>query len=152
MNKVMRPGPARVRPRSGKRAAGFTLVEVVVAFVLLALVLTTGLEIFSSGLRRAGELEDRSRAILVAQSRLATAGLEQALADGTSQGDSEDGRFHWTMAVAQSPEGLPPPDQPQPGPGTFILYRVDVQVQWAGGDQKTRTYALSTLLLGQKPQ
>ena len=132
--------------------SGFTLVEIVVAFVLLALVLSTGFEIFSSGLRRAGELEDRSRAIVVAQSRIATAGLDQPLQEGAVEGDSEDGRFHWVMAMAPSTEGLPPPDQPQPAPGTFILYRIDVQVQWKGGDQKPRTYALSTLMIGQKAQ
>src|SRR3954469_14783236 len=100
-----------------RREAGFTLVEIVVAFVLLALVLSTGFEIFSSGLRRAGELEDQSRAIVIAQSRLAAAGLEQPLAEGTAQGESEDGRFHWIVTVSPSAEGQPPPDQPQPGPG-----------------------------------
>lgn len=133
-----------------RRAAGFTLIEIVVAFVLLALVLSTGFEIFSSGLRRAGELEDQSRAIVIAQSRLAATGLEQPLAEGTVQGDSEDGRFHWTVSVAPSGEGQPPPDQPQPGPGTFMLFHVAVRVDWQGGDQRPHTYSLATLGIGQR--
>ena len=47
-----RPGPAR-------RQLGFTLVEIVVAFVLLSAVLVTAFEIFSQGLRRASDLDDR---------------------------------------------------------------------------------------------
>ena len=73
MNKVMRPSPARGRARSGKRAAGFTLVEVVVAFVLLALVLTTGLEIFSSGLRRMSR-KSRPMPMQIAESATLNAG------------------------------------------------------------------------------
>ena len=130
---------------------GFTLIEIVVAFVLLALVMSTGFEIFSSGLRRAGDLEDQSRAVLIAQSRLASVEMEAPLAEGTTQGDSEDGRFHWTVAVSPSNEGQPPPDQPQPGPGTFMLFRLDVRVEWQGVDQRAHAYQLATLSMGQKP-
>jgi general secretion pathway protein I len=133
-----------------KRQAGFTLVEIIVAFVLLALVLSTGFEIFSSGLRRAGELEARSRAIIVAQSRLATAGLEEPLQEGTTQGDTQDHRFRWTQVVTPTDEGAPPPEQPQPGPGTFMLYRVEVRVQWQGGDTREQSMSLATLALGQR--
>src|SRR3954464_8905890 len=90
--------------------AGFTLVEIVVAFVLLALVLSTGFEIFASGLRRAGELEDQSRAIVIAQSQLAAAGLDTPATEGVAQGDTEDGRFHWTVTTSPSNEATPPPD------------------------------------------
>jgi general secretion pathway protein I len=131
-----------------RRQAGFTLVEIVVAFVLLALVLSTGFEIFSSGLRRAGDLEDQSQAILIAQSQMAAAGMEAQLAEGTTQGDTEDRRFHWTVAVSPTTEGTPPPDQPQQGPGTFMLYRVDVRVQWQGGDQRERVFSLASLAIG----
>jgi general secretion pathway protein I len=133
-----------------KRAAGFTLIEIVVAFVLLALVLSTGFEIFASGLRRAGELEDQSRAIVIAQSRLAATGLEQPLVEGSAQGVSEDGRFHWAVTVSPSTEGQPPPDQPQPGPGTYMAFRVDVRVDWEGGDSRPHSFALATLGIGQR--
>jgi general secretion pathway protein I len=139
---------SRGRLGSAQRQVGFTLIEIVVAFVLLALVLSTSFELFSAGLRRAGDLEDQSRAILIAQSKIAATGMEQPLAEGVAQGDSEDGRFHWTVTVAPSSEGDPPPDQPQPGPGTFRLYRVDVRVEWAGADQRAHSYALATLGFG----
>jgi hypothetical protein len=119
--------------------------------VLLALVLSTGFEIFASGLRRAGDLEDQSRAIVVAQSRLADAGMEELLVEGHSEGASEDGRFHWTIAITPTDEGQPPPDQPQPGPGTFMLYRIVVRVDWRGGDERPRTYSLASLGMGQRP-
>ena len=64
---------------SRRREQGFTLIEVVVAFVLLALVMSTAFEIFSAGLARAGQLEERSRALVVAQSRLASVGVEETL-------------------------------------------------------------------------
>ena len=96
--------PSRERPRSAKREAGFTLIEVVVAFVVLSLVLAVVFEIFSTGLARASELDERSRALVVAQSKLALAGLEEALKDGESQGESEDRRFHWTVAVKRVQE------------------------------------------------
>lgn len=130
---------------------GFTLVEIVVAFVLLALVLSTGFEIFSAGLKRAGELDDYSQAIVLAQSKLAAAGMEEPLAEGAVQGETEDRRFHWTMAITPTAEGFPPPDQPQPGPGTYMLFRVEVRVDWRGADQRERNYTLATLVMGNKP-
>ena len=61
------------------RQRGFTLIEVVAAFVLLAVVLGMAFEVFSAGLARAGQLEDRSRALAIAQSQLALTGVEQVL-------------------------------------------------------------------------
>ena len=131
--------------------AGFTLIEIVVAFVLLSLVLSTGFEIFSDGLRRAGDLEDYSRAVVIAQSRIAVAGAEEPLNAGQTQGESEDRHLRWTMVVTPFEDAPPPPGQPQPGPGTQMLYRVDVRVDWAGGDGRERSFALSTLGLGTRP-
>ena len=132
-----------------KRAqGGFTLIEIVVAFVLLALIFSTSFEVFSSGMRRAADLEDQSRAIVVAQSRLAVTGMEELLKPGTVSGTTEDGRFQWTVAIAPTDEALPPPGQPQPGPGTYMLYRIDVRVDWKGGDQRPHSYALAGAAIG----
>ena len=143
----------RARGRRGAAGGqgGFTLIEIVVAFVLLALIFSTGFELFSSGMRRAADLEDQSRAILIAQSRLAVTGLEEQPKQGTVQGQSEDGRFQWAVAITPTDEAQPPPDQPQPGPGTFMLYRVDVKVDWKGADQRPHSFALASAVIGGRP-
>jgi len=125
-----------------RRSRGFTLIEVVVAFVLLTLVLATSFEIFSTGFARAALLEDESRALLIAQSRLATAGVEENLKEGETRGESEDRRFQWTVSVKRSDEGTEPG---KPAPSVYQLYRIDVVVAWQGADDRHRQLALSTL-------
>ena len=55
-------------PRHAHR--GFSLLEVLVAFVILALVATAIFRLIGGALGNAGVAEDVSRAVLVAQSRL----------------------------------------------------------------------------------
>jgi general secretion pathway protein I len=130
------------------RQRGFTLVEIVVAFVLLSAVLMTGFEIFSQGLRRAGDLDDEARAIVIAQSKLAAAGTEDLFKEGTSQGQSEDGRFRWTLVIQRTDEGSAGPGQPVNN--AYQLYRVDVRVEWTTIDSRTRAIELATLGLGSR--
>jgi general secretion pathway protein I len=133
---------------AAKRSAGFTLIEVLVAFVLLSLVLATGFEIFSTGLRRAGDLEDRSRAIVLAQSKIASAGLDDTLREGAVQG--EEGHFHWTLDVRGVADEIAP-GQPQPGAGTYMLFRVEARVEWTGADARPRTFSLASMGIGVRP-
>ena len=123
---------------------GFTLIEVVVAFVLLSLVLATSYEIFSAGFTRAAALEDLSRATAVAQSRIAAVGLEETLAEGRSEGDTEDRRFHWASTVTRTDEGF---DPSKPMPSNYALYRVDVTVAWRSADGRDHSFPLSTMML-----
>lgn len=118
------------------------------AFVLLSAVLMTGFEIFSQGLRRAGDLDDQARALVIAQSKLAAAGTEEQFKEGQWQGQTDDGRFRWTMVVARSDEGAGPPGQP--ANSAYQLFRVDVRVEWSGIDARPRSFALSTLGLGSR--
>jgi len=124
------------------RQRGFTLIEVVAAFVLLAVVLGMAFEVFSAGLARAGQLEDRSRALAIAQSQLALTGVEQVLKEGEARGQSEDGRFQWVTRVAKSTEGV---DANKAFPNPYALYRVDVLVAWQGADGRAQSLPLSTL-------
>lgn len=127
---------------------GFTLIEIVVAFVLLSLVLVTSFELFTNGMRRAADLEDYSRALVVAQSQLAAAGTEEQLKEGDAQGDSDDRRFHWTVSIRRTDEGAPAQGQPNNNP--YALFRIDVRVAWAGADTRERSIALSTMSLGSR--
>jgi general secretion pathway protein I len=128
-----------------RRQRGFTLVEVVVAFVLLSLVLVAGFEVFTTGMRRAGDLEDRSRALELAESTLARAGVEVPLNDSAHSGQSPDGRFQWTLGIRRiEVEG----DANLPVVTSYVLYRVDAVVRWAGADGRDRSFSLATVQLG----
>lgn len=131
-----------------RRERGFTLVEIVVAFVLLAAVLGVGFEIFSTGLRRAGDLDDYSRALVIAQSKLAAAGMEEPFAEGQWQGESDDRRFRWMVQVQRSAEGQAP--EGQPANSAYQLFRVDVRVEWTGSDTRPRSISLATLGIGSR--
>src|SRR5215469_14286769 len=128
---------------------GFTLIEVVAAFVVLCLVLSVGFEIFSKSMSRAGELGERSRALAIAQSQLAVAGTETELKEGRTQGESPDRRFQWTTTITPTEEGF---DGKNPANTVYMLYRIDVTVGWQGGTGNAQQLALSTLALGQRPQ
>jgi general secretion pathway protein I len=133
-----------------RREAGFTLIEVVVAFVMLAVVLVTSFEIFTSGMRRAGDLEDYSRALLLAQSKIAAAGMEEQFKEGETQGETEDGRFRWAVGIRRTDEGMPPEGQPGGNNNPYALFRVDVRVVWAGSDARERSLALATMGMGSR--
>ena len=129
-----------------RRGAGFTLIEVVVAFLLLSVVLVTVFEIFSRGLSRAGELDDYAQALVIAQGRLASVGVEAPIVEGATAGDSEEGRYRWSLSIARSPEGG---DPNRPTQGGYLLYQVESRVTWQAASGVERAIALSTLQLAQ---
>lgn len=82
-----------------RRARGFTLLEVLVAFALLALALTLLLGSLSGASRQVGQTERVGRAALHGQSLLAGLGVEQPLRTGQVQGELEKGRYRWDLQV-----------------------------------------------------
>jgi general secretion pathway protein I len=119
------------------------LIEVVVAFVMLSLVLATAFEILTTGFARAADLEDRSRALVLAQSRLAATGVEEAIKEGEARGESEDRRFQWVVTVRKMEDG------PDPGnPSIYAMFRVEARVGWRGADARDHSLTLATLALG----
>ncbi|MGE5616631.1 MAG: prepilin-type N-terminal cleavage/methylation domain-containing protein [Bacillota bacterium] len=133
-----------MRPR---KQHGFTLLEVVVAFVVLALILGTVFQIFSAGLARAADMDEYSGALDVAQSRLASFSVDEPLNEGETTGESADHRYQWKVSVQRTQQLKESGEAIQ---GTFDLYRVEVAVGWKSGDGKQRQFNLATLMLGQK--
>jgi general secretion pathway protein I len=128
-----------------ERSRGFTLIEVVVAFTVLALVFAVGLEIFSTGISRAVDLDLDSQALAMAQSKLAAAGTEEMPKEGEAHGESEDRRLRWTTTITKSDEGQDPAKPPQ---GPYALYRVEARVDWRTDAGRERNVTLATLILG----
>jgi len=123
------------------RQSGYTLIEVLVAFMILALALTVLLRIFSGGLRNVSVSSDYAIATLIAESQLAAAGIDIPLRPGETSG-TEGERFEWTVNVQDY--------QPWPGYRSAAkgldAYSVTVTVEWPHGDN-TRSVGLSTVRL-----
>jgi len=129
--------------REGRRDRGFTLIEVLVAFAILALTFTVLVRIFGGGLTAADRVARERGAILLARSRLAAVGVETPLALGTSDGEGAGG-YRWHVAVEPDPNTAAQPSLP-------LLRRVNVTVSWAEGG-RDRSVSLATLRLTPAPR
>lgn len=111
------------------RPRGFTLIEVIIAFVLLALALTLLLGSMSGAAKQIRHADDAGRATLHAQSMLTQLGVGEALQPGRSEGELENGRYQWTLAVTPYVDPLmttaPALDLSAPR-----LLHVDLTVAW----------------------
>lgn len=119
-----------------------TLMEVLVAFIVLSLTMAVILHIFSGGMRNARLTDSYSRAVFLAQSRLAAVGVENPLLPG-----EENGRvgtnLQWRVSVARVEDG---------GEADRLLmpvrqYLVRAQVTWQE-DGRDKQIELSSVRLG----
>lgn len=103
---------------------GFSLLEVLVAFAILAIMLGVVLQIFSGAAQRASLAESYLKASMLAESRLNQVGRETPLRPGGLEGQTEEG-FSWSLLLEPYPvEGLDPVTQ------TLIPLKVKVVVAW----------------------
>lgn len=116
-----------------KRQRGYSLLEVIVAFALLALALTLLLGSLSGASRQIRQADLRSRAVLHAQSLLAVTGIEAPLQAGHSAGQWEDGRYRWELDVVPyaEPRGAAAEAAAVAGP---TLAQLTLQVRWGDAD------------------
>ena len=133
------------------RAAGFSLIEVLAAFVVLALVGTALFRIFAGALGNASLSDEYSRATLLAESRLASPGVETPLREGTQQGTSDDGKYAWTSSIQPyKPPGSTPDLDAAVDLMPVRLWRIAVTVSWPGVAGSDRSIALATVRLAAK--
>ena len=143
--------PGRVAGSPPSRAAGFSLLEVLAAFVILALFATSLFGLFSGALGNASAADDWSRALLFAQSRLAQAASAQPLAEATDSGSEDDGRIRWESRVAAwDPPEVDPELARISEAMTTRLYRIEVDVRFPGVAGGERTLSLATVRLAGK--
>jgi general secretion pathway protein I len=139
-------------PRGGVAAQrGFSLIEVLAAFVILALVATALFRLFSASLQNAAASAEWSRALLVAESQLDVAAAAQPLREQEDRGTEDNGRIRWTTKVAAyAPAGVDQ-DLARASEALAIrMFRVTVEVTFDGHNGKERTLSLATVRLGPK--
>lgn len=137
------------RSRSARVARGFSLIEVLVAFVILALVATALFRLFSASLNNVSAAEEYSRALLVAESQLEAAAGAQPLRENSERGVDNSGRVQWESRVAPYVIADVDPDLERASESLAMRpYRITVDVKFKGGDGRDRTLSLATVRLG----
>jgi len=126
-----------LRP-AGQR--GFTLIEVMAAFAMFALMFGVILQILSTSMTNTRRAGDYTQAALWAQTKLDTVGLDTLLEPGATSGQFDE-RYSWTMEVEEvmsfDDSGLDLVEMP------YVLYEVRLAVEW--GDLPVRSAVFRTL-------
>lgn len=135
-------------PTQANKQKGFSLLEILIAFSILALSLGILLKIFSAGVNSAVVAEDYTAAIQIAQSLIAKTGIETPLQAGQESG-LENEKYQWLLDVSPFEFN---PEKVDSTAITTALFKVKVIVNW-GGDENTndRQIELTTLRLIKKP-
>jgi general secretion pathway protein I len=127
-----------------KVQGGFSLLEILVAFSIMAISIGMLLSIFSSGLRNASVSEEYTAAVQVAEAMIARPGTEVPLQQGQSAGVVDD-KYRWELAVA--PFELPTTETIDTRTIPAQLFMVTAAVSWEEGGGSERRFELSELKL-----
>lgn len=135
--------------RAGRRARGFTLLEVIAAVLLLAITFASLMRVAGSSLTLTARSAERSEAAMWGRSLLDSAFVLEPIRVGRSSGRF-DQRYRWQLDVRPfQPPATAQASGPQPrAPASPLkLYRLDLDVMWnsAGHDYTAR---FSTLRVG----
>jgi general secretion pathway protein I len=121
----------------GRREAGFTLLEVLVAMVILSVAVVTFIQLASQGLRLLRISGEHQEAVMLAD-RLA----RSADASRESVDSGREGAFQWERRTKLM---MVPADLATPGADAPRLLALTVAVSWGGG----RSVEVATLRLAQ---
>lgn len=134
-----------------KKSRGFTLLEVMLAFVIFALSFAAVLEVMAGSMRSVMRASDDTEVALFAQSLMDLVGTEIPIEEGQYSGTGMD-RYNWEMNIAFYDAGG---EVDGVGAGGMItqeladmsgieLYRVDLYLDWETG-RRHRDFHFSTI-------
>ena len=126
------------------RGRGFTLLELLLAFVVFALSFSTVLEILSGSMRNTVRARHNSEAALTAQSLMDQVGLEMPLENGYSA-SGESGEYAWELEIfdyANTGENLHSVELAELT--QIELLQVDLVISW-GKTPREQTRRFSTI-------
>ena len=112
---------------------GFSLIELLAAFVVFAIGFSVMMDIASSSMRNARRASEQTAAALWAQSLLDAAGIDEKIEPGARSGRF-DRKYRWDLQVS---EWQPPADAaPLQETAPLEMYRIELVVHWGEGDQE----------------
>ena len=136
---------AEITARTGGNAEGFTLLEVVVAFLIAALAVGALARTSTIAIESTRVASRTDEAVARAESHLASISAAP-LTESDRQGD-DGGGFHWQARIGRAGTALPAASAADLPPGSVTLYRLAVIVSWRE-DGRRRSVRLDSAKLG----
>jgi general secretion pathway protein I len=131
-------------PASHGRNQGFTLLEVLLAFLVFALSFATVLEILSGSIRNTVRAREYTEVALIAQSVMDQVGLDIPLEEGGSA-TGEVGEYRWEVGIFAYADSAPDSRSLELAELTRTeLLQVELIVEW-GDPPRERSNRFSTL-------
>lgn len=134
-----------------RQPKGFSLLEILVAFAIMAVALTIVLRIFGSAVNAAVVSEDYTLAVQIAESLMARTGIETPLEAGETTG-TEAEKYDWLIRI--SPVAMPTLSTPrfksqqqEASETNLQLMSVEVRVSWGDDETAQRSFELTSLRL-----
>lgn len=115
-----------------RRSRGFTLLEVLVAFIVFVMIFGAVLDALGMAMRNTRRSAEVSEAALWAQSKLDAIGSIEELEEGSDSGRFNE-RYSWQLDVRK--EQIPRTDGISPDSFPVDLYRVELVVTWGDRDR-----------------
>jgi len=126
------------------RRAGFTLLEVLVATVIMGVAVTALIVGLSQSVKNAGRLADYDRAVMLARTRMNDLLLDVNLPfEGTVNGEfpaDEAGGIPSGWDASLKPYDVPP----NAGPGVMVLQQIALEIWWEPATGGRRTMHLES--------
>jgi general secretion pathway protein I len=117
----------RGRSRKSLSAEGFTLIETLVATMILAVSLAVIMQLFSGGIKSKIKSDDYTKAVFHAREKMEEILLQEKLIGGETSGLFDDG-YSWVAKVDYIE-----PDKNDLSKRPVDLFQISVSVLWAEG-------------------
>lgn len=129
-----------IRDRNMTRQAGMTLLELLVAFAIMAIALGMLYRAMGGSARSAGDIDRYQRAVVLAESVLA---LRDTVPEQGLRLGGESAGYQWLLRTAPYVTGIS-------GPQISQLHEVSIVISWNDGD-RVRDLVLTTLRPQRRP-
>lgn len=123
-----------------RKARGFTLLEVLVAFLILSSSLGVVMHLISVSSKNTNYAQLHQRALVLAESKLVELSAGPELANGTDDGELESPYF-WEAEI----QPWEFPDQELTTDYRITPFKIDVSVSW--GELQSQRVSLTTVVL-----
>ena len=137
--------------RCRRSASGFTLLEVMLAFVIFALSFATVLEILAGSMRSVRRASEDTEVALLAQSVMDQVGTEIPIEEGQYSGTGMD-RYQWQLGIYLYEVSDDAGTQELAEMSGIELYQVELDIGWdTGRNQRNLHFSTIRSILARRP-